>query len=119
MTPEERWSKHWILDEHGQPKPVDLMTWAYWLENAQNRIVKQEWIGEVKVSTVFLGLDHNYSLHHNAPPYLWETMVFNGPMNGYMDRCAGNKEQAEAMHEKVVALVKGGGEHVANHQNGV
>lgn len=86
------------------------MTWAFWFEKSENRVVKQEWVGESRVSTVFLGLDHNYSQHHNAPPYLWETMVFNGRMNGYTDRCAGNKEQAEAMHEKVVELVKADGE---------
>jgi hypothetical protein len=72
----------------------------------KNRIVKQEWIRAVKVSTVFLGIDHNFDFEEDAPPVLWETMVFNGPMDSEMDRCSGNREQAEAMHAKMVERVK-------------
>lgn len=92
---------HWILDENGKPKKVDLMTWAQWFETA-DRIVRQEWIGDIWVSTVFLGLDHNLS--NRGPPILWETMAFSNRkiIDQWCDRCAGTKEQAEAMHERVV-----------------
>lgn len=36
--------------------------------------VKQEWIEEVRVSTVFLGLDYNFG---KGPLILWETMTFS------------------------------------------
>ena len=66
---------HWILDENGNiVGPVDLMTWAKWFEISR-RIVKQEWVGDCWVSTVFLGIDHNF--RRTGPPILWETMVSN------------------------------------------
>ena len=97
---------HWILDENGNiVGPVDLMTWAKWFEISR-RIVKQEWVGDCWVSTVFLGIDHNF--RRTGPPILWETMVFTNYKHidqEWMTRCAGNKEQAEAMHEEMIKKV--------------
>ena len=95
---------HWIVDENGNPRLTDLMTWAHWIEKFDNRVVKQDHIGEVSVSTVFLGIDHNFV--DEGPPILWETMVFGGKFDHYLERCSGNKEQAEAQHDKMVAYVK-------------
>jgi hypothetical protein len=65
---------HYILDGK-VPVPVDMMTWAMWFENhRQDRIVKQENVAQFWVSTVFLGLDHNWG---DGPPLLFETMVFD------------------------------------------
>jgi hypothetical protein len=102
---------HWILDEKGEkPVPVDLMTWAQWFES-RKRILKQENVGDVYISTVFLGLDHNFD--ENGAPILWETMVFPQDENGkrtYSEqdcaRCSGNREQAEAMHKEMVEKYK-------------
>jgi hypothetical protein len=70
----------YILDEHGNPKlEPDLITWATWYENGDNRRVAVTEVGEAKVSTVFLGLDHNWS---GGPPVLWETMIFGGRLSG-------------------------------------
>ncbi len=97
----------YILDEKGNPQPEpDLMKWARWYESQQDlrgRIVKADQIGDSKVSTIFLALDHAYN---GGPPVLWETMVFGGPMNQEQDRCSGSREQAEAMHAKMVERVK-------------
>jgi hypothetical protein len=93
---------HWILDENRIPRQVDLYTWAKWFGEG-DRIVRQEWIGNIWISTVFLGLDHNFS--NTGPPILWETMMFSNRKNvdqNYMTRCAGSWEQAEAMHEAAV-----------------
>lgn len=91
----------YILDERGEPVPEpDLFTWAAWIEERrEQRIVRQEWVGEWQVSTVFLGLDHRWG---EGPPILWETMVFQGPHNGTTTRCAGGREQAEAMHDDMM-----------------
>lgn len=96
---------NYILDKYKMPvKEPDLIHWARWMEK-KDRIVKQEMVGDVKVSTVFLGIDHNFS--HEGPPILWETMVFGGPHDQeWMDRCSGSIEQAEAMHERMVERVK-------------
>lgn len=59
------------------PVQVESITeWAEWFEKG-DRIVKQTDIGEVKISTVFLGIDHNFHPNSKAP-ILFETMVFGG-----------------------------------------
>jgi hypothetical protein len=94
--------KHWILDDKGRPVAVDLFTWAKWFGTA-DRIVCQETIAQNRVSTIFLGIDHNFDPH--GPPILWETMTFGAKLNQEQLRCAGSKEQAEAMHEEMVKAV--------------
>lgn len=54
------------------PEP-DLIAWAIWFEDS-NRVVRQDVVGTVLISTVFLGLDHNFT--GQGPPLLFETMVF-------------------------------------------
>lgn len=93
-------SEHYILDKNGKPvRAPDLLTWGRWFENAE-RHVAETYIGELYISTVFLGLDHN--LNPDGSPILWETMVFNENDSRDMDRCSGSREQAEAMHERMV-----------------
>lgn len=67
---------NYILDENGEPKAVDILTWGKDFEMADRRVAV-DMIGDLKVSTVFLGLDHNFS--DEGPPVLWETMVFGLP----------------------------------------
>lgn len=105
--------KHYILDKNGEPIPEnDLMTWAKWFGYAKNRVVCQADFGPAHVSTVFLGLDHNWG---EGPPVLWETMIFGGLLNDYQDRCSGSREQALAMHNKAVKKLK---EHYENKTDG-
>ena len=72
-----------------------VLDWAIEFEKKKERIVRQEkniW-GE-KISTVFLGLDHNYGL--DGPPLIFETMVFHkGGSDCFMDRYS---TEAEAIH---------------------
>lgn len=95
--------KHWILDEKGRPVPVDLFTWAKWFGTAE-RMVYQETIAQNRISTIFLGIDHG-PMNGDGPPILWETMTFGAKLDNEMLRCAGTKEQAEAMHEEMVKAV--------------
>ena len=99
---------HYVLNEKGEPVPVEdkkeLLRWGQMFEN-QNRVVRQEQVGELFISTVFLGIDHGWG---DGPPILWETMVFAAGKKAIdCDRCAGNREQAEAMHEVMVAKHSG------------
>lgn len=48
----------------------------------------------ILISTVFIGIDHSFGF---GAPLLFETMVFNGPLDGDQDRFA-NWDQAEAGH---------------------
>jgi len=58
--------------------------------------------GQVEVSTVFLVLDHGYG---DAPPVLWETMVFGGLDDmGQLRYCS--REAAVAGHAEAVAFCR-------------
>lgn len=94
-------SKHYLLVGH-TPVACGLMEWAQWIETHE-RVVKQELIDQVKVSTVFLGLDHQFG---DGPPLLFETMIFGGPHDGYQERCS-TWEQAEEQHKVALQLVRG------------
>jgi hypothetical protein len=63
----------YILDENHNHIPVDVMTWAMWFETA-DRQVAEDYVGHVRVSTVFLGIDHGWG----GEVQLYETMVFDG-----------------------------------------
>lgn len=77
---------HWILDDHGQPVEVEvydefgnldmhaLLRWARWFETADRHIAKTD-VGPFWISTVFLGLDHNFG--EDRAPKIFETMVFD------------------------------------------
>lgn len=68
-------SGRYILDGKVPVPCEDLLTWAEWIENGhEQRIVKQEYVGPFWVSTVFMGLDHNFL--EIGPPRLFETMIF-------------------------------------------
>lgn len=84
-------SGRYILDENGNPKHCqNLMEWAEWMETADaKRIVAQTPLHgrhgqHLVVSTVFLGLDHDFSqawFHiddkpRDYQPRIFETMVF-------------------------------------------
>ena len=95
----------YILNEHGEPvREDDFWKWGRWFETA-HRHVADEIIGGARVSTVFLGIDHGYNFD-GRPPVLWETMVFGGPCDQEQERCAGSREQAEAMHAAVACRVR-------------
>lgn len=92
--------RHWIL-KNGEPVAVPLMEWAQWFETA-DRHVANTMVGDVRVSTVFLGLNHNF---HSGPPLLFETMVFGGKHDEYQERYS-TLEGAMQGHERAVAMVK-------------
>lgn len=99
--------KHWIL-VNDKLKEVDLMTWANWFENPKNpgRITKQTTVKKVRISTVFLGLDHGWGMSKN--PVLWETMIFNSNLKGLKDyqvRYSSLKD-AKAGHEYAVKFAE-------------
>src|SRR5262245_56982096 len=92
-------SDTYILDGK-MPKPVDLMTWAKWFETTDRHVAKTN-VGNMRFSTVFLGIDHSFG---GGQPLLFETMIFGMPaqQDEYQERCS-TWEEAEAMHERAVA----------------
>ena len=95
---------NYILNEHGQPVlEPDLIKWARWFEDGK-RVLRQDRVGEILVSTVFLANDHNFM--EEGPPILWETMIFGGEHDQYQERYS-SREAALEGHEKALQLVKG------------
>ncbi len=100
-------SDKYILDENGNPVPCDdLLTWGEQFEKNPGRVLAQDRIkvGEkdILVSTVFLGLDHNFG---EGEPILWETMIFGGEHDQYQERYE-TRAGASIGHQRALSLVK-------------
>lgn len=96
----------YILEADGRTfrRAYDLLEWGEWFESSgDQRIVARTEIGGVRVSTVFLGLDHNF--RREGPPILFETLVFGGPLDQEQERYA-TYEEAEAGHRRMVRRVR-------------
>jgi len=100
------------------------MAWSHYYDRAGNPITMEEWdkgfelphderekllrvalteiAEDIRVSTVWLGLDHNGL---GGPPHIFETMVFGGPLDGEQWRYS-TEAAAIRGHGQVVALVR-------------
>jgi hypothetical protein len=103
----------YMLDQNKKVVRVkELLEWADWFENADRKI-KQEWIGDKWVSTVFLGLDFNYNEpeipSEDYQPIVFETMIKHKEEGwlDYQERYS-TYEEALAGHKRAVEWVKNG-----------
>lgn len=105
---------NYILDANGNAVPEpDFMKWAVWFETAlrtgTNVVARTPVLGVV-VSTVFLGIDHNF--RRTGPPVLWETMICREALEGersgswwdYQERYT-SRAQAIAGHTRAIDYV--------------
>lgn len=115
--------KHYILDEKGDPKvEPDLLTWARWFETAPERIIKQTEVKGIKISSIFLGLDHNFGNDENEL-ILWETMAWDNNVEKEIEWFGGKKKTVHpdifqsrysskvsmlAEHDRLVENIKNG-----------
>lgn len=95
--------KYILVGKEPVPEP-DLLKWGKWFETA-DRIVRRDEIDGVRISTVFLGLDHAFG---GGVPLLFETMIFGGEHDGYQTR-AHSWDEAVGQHLKAKELVTGNG----------
>ena len=95
----------YILNDNKEPVPCDVYLWAAWrIENEGSmRVARTEFTNGRTVSTVFLGVDHNY--FGKGPPILFETVVFASgkPEGEYTQRYA-TWAEAEVGHMEIVEL---------------
>jgi hypothetical protein len=96
-------SDTYILDGRNPIPCADFVTLARWFETSDRHVAKTDF-GDVRVSTVFLGLDRSFG---DGPPLLFETMIFGGPFNQdkYQERCS-TWEEAEAQHAEAVEVAR-------------
>jgi len=95
-------SEYYTLQGH---KAVPSSEWPT-LSADQKRVAADN-VGEAWVSTVFLVLNHSWIV--DGPPLIFETMVFDGPHDGFCDRYS-TWDEAAAGHARVVANLQN---HVA------
>ena len=99
---------YYKLEDKNVVQCKDMMEWAAWYETAcltGDRHVALDFIAGIRVSTVFLGIDHNFSM--SGRPILFETAVFVGRWGRDVDMfryCI--YEDAEAGHKKIVEEIK-------------
>lgn len=93
----------WILDADHQPIPATMLQWAEQLSDINARIVRKSRIGEVEVSTVFIGLDHRWL--GKGPPLIFETMIFGGAQDSTTWRCS-TWDEALLQHRKACQVAR-------------
>ncbi len=99
-------SFYYILDDEGEPVAVDVLAWADWMagpEHADRIVLQAQPTRTTRVSTVFMGLDHDWS--GRGLPVLWETMIFGGPFDGYQRRYTSRLDALRG-HAAALALVE-------------
>lgn len=94
---------HFILDANGAPRECkNIQEWSQWFETA-DRIVGQNTFGKIRISTVFIGIDHN--CHPTGPPILWETAIFMDDDSNVVERYC-TEASAKAGHERIAAELR-------------
>jgi hypothetical protein len=91
---------YWVLKNH-VPVKADLVTYTLFFRDDANRRV-DETIGEGwRVSTVFLGLNHNFA--RGGRPLLFESMVFDDFDNDERQERYATWDEAVEGHRAIVA----------------
>jgi hypothetical protein len=90
-----------VLDGKTPVHEPDLLIWAKWFGNSSRKVAYTQH-GDVEVSTVFLGMNHNFD--DTGDPILFETMVFGGENDKLQVRYH-TWEEAEAGHERICKQV--------------
>lgn len=90
----------------------DILEWSKQIEDPNLRKIAHDTINGIRISTVWLGLDHGYELLHppgsEYKPVLFETMVFAHPDNMedcYCDRYC-TYDEALTGHQQAIEWVK-------------
>lgn len=91
------------IDRNG--KEITLEEWGKLMENKAARSVALDVIDHVRVSTVWLGLDHQHT--PGGPPLIFETMVFGGENDDYCRRYS-TEAEAIAGHKAVCDAIRAG-----------
>jgi hypothetical protein len=90
----------------GEPVQTDdVLEWAVWIESTMEndaRHVARTGVGDLSVSTVFLGINHQHGI--GGPPILYETMIF-GANDEYCERYE-TRDQAERGHKEAVKIAE-------------
>jgi hypothetical protein len=84
-------------------QPITLMEFVRMYETDDARRIGYDIRDGVTVSTVLLGLDHNWG---DGPPLIFETMIFGGEHDEFQERYS-TREEAEEGHRRACELAFG------------
>ena len=94
----------YYLDGQEVKPTLDAKKWSQEFERA-HCIVAQTDVGSYWVSTVFIGIDHNF--FGDGPPLVFETMIFRNEPNGERHSVDGWIERASTWDEAALMHVHG------------
>jgi hypothetical protein len=100
---------HYILHGTEPREEPDVLAWGRWFETANRHVAFTTMPEGIEVSTVFLGLDHQWA---DGPPLLFETMCFKRgedsdavEVEGFLQRYS-TYQEAEQGHAVICARVR-------------
>jgi hypothetical protein len=92
--------ERYILKDHEPVRCEDMQAWGEWMSDAGRWRVAHDTCGPVRVSTIFLGIDHAFK-GIDEGPLLFETVIVGGEFDKYMARCG---TWADALDQHAGAL---------------
>ena len=97
---------NWILKADHTPRQVPWDEWLEWAKQPfdQTKRVAETQVGEARISTVFLSVDHSFG---EGPPVLFETMIFGGPHASHQWRYS-TWDDAVAGHGSITSALQNG-----------
>lgn len=93
--------KNYILNGKIPVIEPSIIKWGEWYSSEANKHVDVTEFDGVRISAVFLGLDHCYD---GGEPILFETMIFGGEHDQYQDRYS-TWDEAVKGHKEAINLV--------------
>ncbi len=88
--------KKYVLDTNGNPVEIyDQKEWNQFFMHG-DRTLRKDIVNDITVSTVFLGVDHNFL--GDGDPILWETCIFMNDDHSEVVERYDNKAAAEKGH---------------------
>jgi len=95
-----------FFDRDGNPMSQEQWTETFAIRHTKDyKQVAFEDMDDVHVSTVWLGMNHNFT--GVGPPLIFETMIFGGPHEGWTQRYP-TEAAAIAGHDQAVAALREG-----------
>lgn len=87
----------YVLDSENRVQSTsDIHQWGQFMEDRERRRVASTRIGPIWISTVFLGVDHAFL---DSELHIFETMVFGGPFDQYIERTGSWNDALITHHE--------------------
>lgn len=84
-------------------KPIDMDTWLSLWRDVTYKVIRKTMVGDVLVSTVWLGIDHAFG--YSERPLIFETMLFVGAEGDEMYRYY-TEAEALADHDRLVEQLR-------------